>query len=141
MYAAASGGGGSECCPLVVDPYTWLALIGGIALATFFLRQIIIGTTFNGRRRKRSLDSSNSLWKRDIPEEEVEGWHPLAWVMAMVDTYEQDFSSLTKSIGHEEEEVEESEVEPSCVVDTWRCASELLEGGVKHLTRPGGVRG
>ena len=29
---------GSECCPLVVDPYTWLALIGGIALATFFLR-------------------------------------------------------------------------------------------------------
>ena len=29
---------GSDCCPLVVDPYTWLALIAGIALAAFFLR-------------------------------------------------------------------------------------------------------
>ena len=29
---------GDQCCPLVVDPSTWLALIAGIALATFFLR-------------------------------------------------------------------------------------------------------
>ena len=136
--------GYDDCCPPVVDPSTWLALIAGIALATFFLRQVIITTTFNGRRRKRSLESSNSFWKHDIEEEEVEGWHPLAWILAMVDTYEQDFSSLTKSIGLDEEEVEvveESEVESSCVVDTWRCASGLLEGGVRHLTGPGGVRG
>ena len=42
MFGAASSGYGSKCCPLAVDPYsvcyTWIALIGGIALATFFLR-------------------------------------------------------------------------------------------------------
>ena len=37
------------CCPPVFDPYTLLALLGGIALATFFLRLVIIGTMF-GRR-------------------------------------------------------------------------------------------
>ena len=28
-----------ECCPPVLDPYTLLALLGGIALTTFFLQQ------------------------------------------------------------------------------------------------------
>ena len=35
-------GHGSYCCPPVVDPYTWIALIAGIALATYFLRVVII---------------------------------------------------------------------------------------------------
>ena len=34
------------CCPPVFDPYTLLALLAGIALATFFLRLVILGTTF-----------------------------------------------------------------------------------------------
>ena len=38
-----------QCCPPVFDPYTLLALIGGIALATYFLRLVIVTTTFNGR--------------------------------------------------------------------------------------------
>ena len=137
MYAAASGGGGygSECCPLVVDPYTWLALIGGIALATFFLRQLIIGTTFVPPRKK----------KRDTSSVE-EGWQPMAWILSCLESYDPDLrdGGLTELIGSnvkKEEVVEESEVESSCVVDTWRCASGLLEGGVRHLTRPGGVRG
>ena len=45
LYAAASGGGYDGCCPPVVDPYTLLALIAGIALATYFLNVLINVTT------------------------------------------------------------------------------------------------
>ena len=31
-----------QCCPPVFDPYTLVALLGGIALATYFLRIVII---------------------------------------------------------------------------------------------------
>ena len=49
-----SSGYGDKCCPPVVDPYTWLALIGGIALATFFLQMAIVNII--GKRKKRSAD-------------------------------------------------------------------------------------
>ena len=35
-----------HCCPPVFDPSTIAALIGGTALATFFLRLVIINTVF-----------------------------------------------------------------------------------------------
>lgn len=38
-----------HCCPPVFDPYTLVALLGGIALATYFLRLVIVTTTFTGR--------------------------------------------------------------------------------------------
>lgn len=45
-----------ECCPPVLDPYTLLALLGGIALATFFLQQVITMTMFvPPGRKKRSF--------------------------------------------------------------------------------------
>ena len=40
LYGAASGGH-DGCCPPVVDPYTLLALLVGIALATYFLNVLI----------------------------------------------------------------------------------------------------
>ena len=51
LAAAASGGGGT-CCPSTVDPYAWLALIGGIALATYFLRVAIVVKMPTGRKRR-----------------------------------------------------------------------------------------
>ena len=45
LYGAASGGHHDGCCPPVVDPYTLLALIVGIALATYFLNVLINVTT------------------------------------------------------------------------------------------------
>jgi hypothetical protein len=41
LYGAASGGHHDGCCPPVVDPYTLLALIAGIALATYFFNVLI----------------------------------------------------------------------------------------------------
>ena len=40
------------CCPPVVDSSTWLGVVGGIAVVTFFLRQQI---TMGKRRRRRAV--------------------------------------------------------------------------------------
>ena len=48
QFGSYNGGYGS-CCPLVFDPYTLLALGAGVALATYFLRLVVVTTTFNGR--------------------------------------------------------------------------------------------
>ena len=41
LVGAFSSGGG-DCCPPVVDPLTFLALLGFIAAATYFLQRKII---------------------------------------------------------------------------------------------------
>ena len=51
-----------HCCPPVFDPYTLVALLAGIALATFFLRLVIINQVFNGRRSF----GSNSIYGEQI---------------------------------------------------------------------------
>ena len=48
LFGSSSDGYG-QCCPPVFDPYTLVALLGGIALATYFLRLVIVTTTFPGR--------------------------------------------------------------------------------------------
>ena len=58
LTGSNSSGYGDKCCPPVVDPYTWLALIGGIALATFFLQMAIVNNIPPGRR-KRSLQEED----------------------------------------------------------------------------------
>ena len=57
--AYSTSGMGSSCCPPVFDPYTLIGLIGGIALATYFLRLVIVVTTFTPPK-KRSFQSF--LW-------------------------------------------------------------------------------
>ena len=51
----ASSGYGSDCCPPVVDPLTFIALLSFIAAATYFLQFTI--TMLLMMRRKRSLKS------------------------------------------------------------------------------------
>ena len=52
QLVAAASGSDHECCQPVVDSTTWLAVIGGLGVAVFFLRNTIISTL--GRRRKRA---------------------------------------------------------------------------------------
>ena len=52
----SSSGYGSDCCPPVVDPLTFTALLGFIGAATYFL-QFTITMLLAKRRRKRSLKS------------------------------------------------------------------------------------
>ena len=53
----ASSGYGSDCCPPVVDPLTFMALLAFIAAATYFLQFSITMLLMMGRRKKRSLKS------------------------------------------------------------------------------------
>ena len=51
FLASRSGhGGGLDCCPLVVDPFLLITILGAIAAATFFLNVLI---TMNITRRKK----------------------------------------------------------------------------------------
>ena len=52
LTGSYSSGYGDKCCPPVVDPYTWLALIAGIALATFFLQMAIVNNIPPGRKKR-----------------------------------------------------------------------------------------
>ena len=56
-----SSGYGDQCCPPVVDPYTLLALIGGIALATFFLQMSIVNIIGRKRRRRRDTGGEGGI--------------------------------------------------------------------------------
>ena len=62
LFGSASDGYG-HCCPSVFDPYTLVALIGGIALATYFLRIVIVTSTIGGRS---ILEPFFSLGKKSI---------------------------------------------------------------------------
>ena len=46
----------SECCPGVVDPFTLLGVLGGIAGLTLGLRQLVIDNIMMARRRRRSVE-------------------------------------------------------------------------------------
>ena len=48
-------GYGGQCCPLVVDPLSWLALLAGIAVATFLLQQAIVANIGKRKRRRRDV--------------------------------------------------------------------------------------
>ena len=50
--------GYGHCCPPVFDPYTLVALLGGVALATYFLRLVIVTTMFE----RRSFKESSSIF-------------------------------------------------------------------------------
>lgn len=54
-------GGYGECCPPVVDPYTYLALLAGVALVTWFLQMTIVMTMFGARRFKRSSKEGSAI--------------------------------------------------------------------------------
>ena len=67
--------GGGDCCPLVVDPLTYAALIGFIGLATYFFREFIaMSMLMMARKRRRKRDFNfKSLLVWDILETLYEG--------------------------------------------------------------------
>lgn len=57
-YGSHSGYGGyhsKECCPLVVDPLTVTAILGGIIAAAFFFNRLITMNITVRKRKKRDL--------------------------------------------------------------------------------------
>ena len=58
---AAASGGDDFCCPPVVDSSTWLTLVGGMAIVTYFLRLQITMDLGRKRRRRREDDIDSFL--------------------------------------------------------------------------------
>ncbi len=58
-YGHSGGGGGVECCPLVVDPLTMVTLLAFIAGATLFLN-IQITMILGGKKRRRRRSNLSS---------------------------------------------------------------------------------
>ena len=55
-YGSHSGSGySSNCCPQVVDPLTFAALVGFIGAAVYLLQTVIDMSALAGRRKKRSV--------------------------------------------------------------------------------------
>ena len=58
----SSGHGSGNCCPLVVNTKSFLALLGFMALAVWFLNNVIEMSALPVKRKKRSL-IDNVLFK------------------------------------------------------------------------------
>jgi hypothetical protein len=65
------------CCPLVVDPLCLLAILGGIAGATYFL-QLVIAKTFGKKRRRRMAEVAPSLLEGYIAKGQQTNLHTCA---------------------------------------------------------------
>jgi len=130
----SSGYGG--CCPPVFNPGTLFALISGIALATYFLRLVIVVTSFTRRgfpdpwvlyaheglhmaedKIGDLLNVTEAVHGNDVEGEEEEGgW--ASWVggvvTELVDLYRQE----TEEAAEEIEKTVEEEEKPSEIVSS-----------------------
>merc|ERR1719285_941261 len=123
--AFSSGYGG--CCPPVFNPGTLFALISGIALATYFLRLVIVVTEFTKRsfpdpwllNTHRGLymaeekfgDLANvtkAIHENDVESNDGEGW--VSWVDGIVTELVDFYRQETEGKEEKEKEEEEDEV-------------------------------
>jgi len=99
-----------NCCPPVVNALAWLALLAGIALATFFLRNAIIAN-IAGRMFGRALpseDTSLSGASRWIVEEALAAFPEVQLSLEDVNSWVEAF---VEAASNPREEVEVASIE------------------------------
>ena len=159
LSGSHSSGYGEQCCPPVVDPYTLLALIGGIALATFFLQMTIVNIIGRRRRRRRSSDWADwaAAFTGQDPLDEDEPLHGVSYFAQFLSSSQNTswLETLTEnmvSLGTEawqyqyqgedadEEEEENSSIPSSlCIQEMWSCLASVVERAIPYLGKPGGI--
>lgn len=60
--AGAASGGGEPCCAHVVSPLVFFAILAGLAIVTYFLRQAITMNLGRKRRKRGSFPVANLLF-------------------------------------------------------------------------------
>ena len=61
--ASYSGSAGSDCCPLFVDPLTFISIVAFIGLATYFLQEFIaMSMLMMARQKRRNVIIDSSLF-------------------------------------------------------------------------------
>ena len=136
-----------HCCPPVFDPYTLVALLGGIALATYFLRLVIVTTTFG---RSFGLDFKGFLglgkytedpqWisnvlseileiSEEVINEQIEPFNVIEKRDVDTDYDTSLLSSMTRNSTV-------SGMPGVCRSEVWSCMSGVMEGGIKYVEKP-----
>ena len=134
-----------HCCPPVFDPYTLVALLGGIALATYFLRLVIItvmpGRSFDSGFFGLGTMTDDPNWLTNIVSEifeineevnKEEGEEFIEERSVDIDTDPSLLSSLTRN-------TTESGMKGVCRSEVWSCMSGVMEGGIKYVEKPGDI--
>ena len=60
--AGAASGGGEPCCAHVVSPLVFFAILAGLAIVTYFLRQAITKNLGRKRRKRSSFSAANLMF-------------------------------------------------------------------------------
>merc|ERR1711899_175849 len=125
LHGSFSSGMG-DCCPPVFDPSTLFALIAGIALATYFLRLVIVVTTFGGRAfpepwllfAQNGLHSSEekfedlenvseAIYENSVDSKEEDSWP--GWVGGLVAELLELYKQETEDMEEEETSIRDGE--------------------------------
>merc|ERR1711899_13367 len=120
----SSGYGG--CCPPVFNPGTLFALISGIALATYFLRLVIVVTTFGGRafpepwllfaqnglhaseEKFEDLENvSEAIYENSVDSKEEDSWP--GWVGGLVAELLELYRQETEEMKEEKKSIRDGE--------------------------------
>ena len=136
-----------HCCPPVFDPYTLVALLGGIALATYFLRLVIVTTTF-GRSLGLNWDGFFGLGKftedpqwisnilnevleinEELNKEQIEPFSDFEKRSVDTDYGTSLLTSVTRN-------TTVSGMAGVCRSEVWSCMSGVMEEGIKYIERP-----
>ena len=124
-----------HCCPPVFDPYTLVALLGGIALATYFLRLVII-TVMPGRSFDSGFFGVGTLtddpnWLTNIVNEIFEINEEVYKEESEKESI--DTSRLVSSVTRNSTV---SGMPGLCRSEVWSCMSGVMEGGIKYVEKP-----
>ena len=131
-----------QCCPPVFDPYTLVALLGGIALATFFLRLVIItvmpGRSLNSGFLGIGTFTDDPNWLTNIVSEIFEINEEVNKEESEEQIEERSFNSdygpsLLTSVTRN---TTVSGMAGVCRSEVWSCMSGVMEGGIKYIERP-----
>merc|ERR1719278_1466930 len=119
-------GYGHGCCSLVFNPSTLLALLAGIALATYFLRLVIVVEQFGGRSFAFELGSgfssimglhaseekfqdlenvSEAIYENSVDSKEDDSWP--GWVGGLVAELVELYRQETEEMKEEEKSIRE----------------------------------
>ena len=108
------------CCPPVVDSSTWLGVIGGIAVVTFFLRQSIT-MNLGKRRRKRKAALEEGLN------------HSKKFNLQIISSLRTSLTVYNLDTISQKQPPEEPKF--NCRTLMWKCCSENFESSVKVLNK------
>ena len=80
-YGGSYSSGYGDCCPPVIDPLTYAALLGFIALATYFFERLIAMSMLMKKRKRREIGILVEKGKKIIKRNNESGFQLTEFVV------------------------------------------------------------